>query len=251
MRYVKDYFMKRGTVSKWWNPTKGDYSYLFNYQLNEIYFWLSSLPKGAALEVSCGKGRGTKRLNKLFKNYIATDISKEMIEIAKKKCPKVTFKQMDAEDLKFKPNSFNAVICLAAIVHYPNPQKALNDFYRVLKPGGFLVFDSDNKYSIRRLAKKIYRFLEGNKNIFGGDIFQTYSKKKMKIMLERSGFKIKKIRYVGTISPIEFHRKDGSSQKIVGPRVSRFFHRLGIDKIPLINRFATYHLILAQKPQKN
>jgi len=86
------------------------------------------------------------------------------------------------------------------------------------------------------------------KEIFGEEIFQTHNKKQMITMLKQSGFKIKKIRYVGTISPVECHRKDGKSSKIIGPRISKIFHKLLIDEIPVIHWFATYHLILAQKP---
>ena len=250
-KYVKNYFKKRGTVSKWWNPTKGDYAYLFEYQLNKISSWLSKERKGCALEVSCGKGRGTKKLNKLFGKYLATDLSKEMLSISKKGCPNVKFQKEDAEDLSIKSETQDVVICLAAIVHYPNPQKALDEFYRVLKPGRVLVFDSDNSASLRRIVKRVYRFFEGNKFVFGGDIFQPYSKKQIKNMLKGAGFKIEKFKYVGTISPIECHKKDKKSRIIIGVKVAKLFHKLGIDKIPIINWLATYHLILARKPDKN
>ena len=250
-KYVKDYFKKKGTVAKWWNPTLGDYAYLFEYQLDKIFSWLSKEKRDNGLEVSCGKGRGTKKLHTLFKNYLATDISKEMLSIAKKECPKVKFKQEDAENLSIKSSTQDAVICLAAIVHYPNPQKALNEFYRVLRPNGVLVFDSDNSKSLRRIVKGIYRFFEGNKSVFGEDIFQPYSKKRIKTMLKKAGFKIEKLEHVGTISPIECHKKDGSSVVLIGPRFSKFAHKLRVDKIPGINRLATYHLILARKPGKN
>ena len=64
---VKDYFKRKGTVVKWWNPTKGNYAYLFENQLNIIKGWLQKEKREYCLEVSCGKGRATRELESLFK----------------------------------------------------------------------------------------------------------------------------------------------------------------------------------------
>lgn len=246
-KYVKDYFKKKGTVAKWWNPTKSDYSYLYEYELNIIKKEISKQNKECALEISCGKGRCTKELNYLFKEYLATDISREMLSIAKKECPNVKFKIEDAEKLSFHSEYFDILFCIAAIVHYPNPQFALNEFYRVLKKKGILILDSDNTRSIRRIVKWIYRFFEKNKNIRGSDIFSTYTRKEIINMVKKAGFKIKKVRYIGLLSPITCHTKNGKEKIIFNEKKARIIHKLKIDNIPILNRLATYHLIIAEK----
>jgi ubiquinone/menaquinone biosynthesis C-methylase UbiE len=50
----------------------------------------------------------------------------------------LSFKTMDAEALTSPDQSFDAVVSLFALLHFPNPAKALAEMYRVLKPGGRL-----------------------------------------------------------------------------------------------------------------
>lgn len=46
---------------------------------------------------------------------------------------------MDAEKLEFPDASFDAVISFSAIFHFPNPDRALAEMFRVLRPGGRLI----------------------------------------------------------------------------------------------------------------
>ena len=51
----------------------------------------------------------------------------------------IDFVAMDAENLAFPDNCFDAVFSLYALRHFPNPGRALAEMHRVLKPGGRLV----------------------------------------------------------------------------------------------------------------
>lgn len=51
----------------------------------------------------------------------------------------VRYYRMDAENLAFQEESFDSVLSMCAMVHFPNPLNALNEMYRVLKPGGKIV----------------------------------------------------------------------------------------------------------------
>ncbi len=73
------------------------------------------------------------------------DLAPRMIEIAKATCSargvqNVEFSVMDAEELGFKPNTFDAVLCKWALEQFTDSHKALKEVLRVLKPGG--VFSS-------------------------------------------------------------------------------------------------------------
>lgn len=64
------------------------------------------------------------------------DLSKEMLELAKKKVPDVEFIEADAQKIPFPKEAFNAVSFSFGIRNVPSPTTALEEIYRVLKPNG-------------------------------------------------------------------------------------------------------------------
>ncbi|MDQ3180313.1 MAG: class I SAM-dependent methyltransferase, partial [Acidobacteriota bacterium] len=52
---------------------------------------------------------------------------------------KIKFSRMDAEALEFDAQTFDKVVSLFALLHFPNPQTALKEIFRVMRPGGKLV----------------------------------------------------------------------------------------------------------------
>ena len=64
------------------------------------------------------------------------DFAAEAIEIARANVPSASFQVGDAQAMPFADNSFDAVICAYGVMHMPNPDLALTEMHRVLKPGG-------------------------------------------------------------------------------------------------------------------
>lgn len=81
--------------------------------------------------------------SKGFDNFVGIDISKNMIAKAKLKTQKknipVTFKLMSAEILEFEDNSFDCLTIAFGLRNIINRKRALQEFYRVLKPEGRLL----------------------------------------------------------------------------------------------------------------
>ena len=100
------------------------------------------------LEVGCGAGDFAIHLSKNKSVVTAVDFSSKAIEIAKEKAKaqsqSVDFQVADAQSLPFASNSFDLIFSCECLEHVPEPQKALNEFYRVLKPSGYLILTTEN-----------------------------------------------------------------------------------------------------------
>lgn len=109
----KKYFdiFERGSVTKWIQP-------------------------GTVLDVGCG----TSRLG-FLSNYTGVDFSEPMLEKAREKYPENEYKQSDARDLPFDDNSFDNVVSTRLLMHIDNWEKAVEEMYRVCRPGGRIIFD--------------------------------------------------------------------------------------------------------------
>lgn len=95
------------------------------------------------LDVGCGTGNFSIKLAEMGCKVTGIDISEEMLKIAREKVKakglEVDFHQMDAYHLEFEENSFDGVFSMAAFEFITEPQKAYDEMYRVLKPGGQLL----------------------------------------------------------------------------------------------------------------
>ena len=93
------------------------------------------------LEIATGPGLLAKHVAPAAKRMIATDYSDGMIAEAKKgDCPgNLTFEVADAMNLPYADNSFDAVLIANALHIVPDPEKALREIDRVLRPDGILI----------------------------------------------------------------------------------------------------------------
>jgi SAM-dependent methyltransferase len=95
------------------------------------------------LDVACGTGGHAHYLQKSF-NVLGLDINPEMLEIARKKLPKMEFVQGDMKKMDLEPE-FDIIICLFSAINYHKTldelEETLKLFYNHLKHGGVLIFD--------------------------------------------------------------------------------------------------------------
>jgi ubiquinone/menaquinone biosynthesis C-methylase UbiE len=110
------------------------------------------------LEIACGTGRVTHHLRQALPSsvkLIATDLNGDMLEFAKSryKNEEIDWKIADAQDLPFADNNFDLVVCGFGYMFAPDKQKAFNEAYRVLKPGGQLLFNTWDKLEYNGSSK--------------------------------------------------------------------------------------------------
>ncbi len=93
------------------------------------------------LELACGTSMISQRIVGSVRSLEATDFSPEMIAQAKKSSASVRlhYSVADATHLPYADQSFDAVVIANALHVMPEPEKALAEIHRVLKPGGLLL----------------------------------------------------------------------------------------------------------------
>jgi phosphatidylethanolamine/phosphatidyl-N-methylethanolamine N-methyltransferase len=99
---------------------------------------------GRILEVGVGTGISLPQYASHLRIF-GTDISEAMLRKAKRRVDDLGLKNveglavMDAENLEFSDNSFDVVMAQYVVTAVPNPEAALDEFARVLRPGGELI----------------------------------------------------------------------------------------------------------------
>lgn len=139
------------------------------------------------LDLGCGTGEMLHLLRQ--ENQEAelegVDLSCNMIARAReKKISGASFTAGDAENLPYAAGDFDMVCCVQSFHHYPDPKKALEEVYRVLRPGG--VFVLCDMY----VANPVVRWIENTfvlRALRLGDV-HTYGREEICALLEKTGF---------------------------------------------------------------
>jgi SAM-dependent methyltransferase len=88
-----------------------------------------------------------------------------MIAIAKKKFPRIEFRQGDAQSLPFPDASFDRVAANFALLHLANPERACAEAARVLKPGSRFAFTTWAKISENPFVKLVDDAIRAHANL--------------------------------------------------------------------------------------
>lgn len=195
------------------------------------------------LELGCGTGEIAIRLAKDNKEIYATDLSKDMLEVARLKALDANVNLMlgrvDMTDFK-TDKAVDLILCLCDSINYVLSKKKVfqtfKNVYESLKYNGTFIFDVDSlykmdyildgyfeeedaedfyfKWSVKKIALgKVEHFVEiidkeNNEHIKEIHLQQTYSIEEYLAMLKKAGFN--DIEYYG-----EFEKYHNESQRII------------------------------------
>ena len=132
----------KGKIWDWYAPV---YSRVMRAEERSYAFLYRRIPKlirgKEVLELATGPGALAKRIAPVTKRMLATDYSEGMIAEAKKgACPNnLRFEVADALALPYADASFDAVVIVNALHLLPEPERALREIARVLRPDGILI----------------------------------------------------------------------------------------------------------------
>jgi len=110
---------------------------------------LEKVGRGELLDVPAGEGALAARLIDAGFSVSCCDLYPEIFRLEG-----VAIHQGDLNgDLPFKSHSFDFVTCLEGLEHIENPQQAIREFARVLRPGGMVIVSIPNILNIEERLK--------------------------------------------------------------------------------------------------
>lgn len=92
------------------------------------------------LDVACGPGYAAGGAAARGAYVVGIDFATGMLAEARARFRHIEFRMGEAENLDFDNASFDAVISNFGLLHVAQPEKAVAEAYRVLKPGGRYAF---------------------------------------------------------------------------------------------------------------
>ena len=108
-----------------------------------MYKKLPDLKGKSVLCIGCGTGEECEHLKSLgAKRIVGIDISKGLIDFAKKSYPDLEFQVMDMENLNFADDSFDFVYSSLTMHYVKDWTKTLRGVHKILKKGGTFIFST-------------------------------------------------------------------------------------------------------------
>lgn len=104
--------------------------------------FLASLPESArVLDAGCGQGTPVLRRSSASATTTGVDLSRTQLGLAAENAPRASLVQGDVTDLPVRDGAFDAVTAYHSLIHVPlaEHQAAIDEFARVLRPGGRLL----------------------------------------------------------------------------------------------------------------
>ena len=185
---------------------------------NELIDMMNIQITDSIIDVGSGTGDLINLILKkeLIKTIYSVDLNNEMLKYGKKRfnCKKIKFIKANAQSLPFKNNYFDKYIISFCLRNITNTKKALEEAYRILKPGGIFyclefstpqsnlinsIYNSYKKNIIPWIGKKIaknkqaYKYLEES-------IDQFPDQEELLINIKKIGFK--KVKYLNIFNGI-------------------------------------------------
>jgi glycosyltransferase 2 family protein len=162
---VKSFFSldtKKETLLKHYNSIEGDIDEnAYNSDWCVQRFWqrrrtdtikkmLVASDGDIIVDIGCGSGVQLRALKIAKPSFlIGTDVNRNALVYAKNKnIPQSEFIIADAQNLPFKSETVNKIICAEIIEHLNEPEQMIGETQRVLKNGGSIVITTPNEHSI-------------------------------------------------------------------------------------------------------
>ena len=109
-----------------------------------LYNWVPA-GAGSVLDIGCGNGIFTRRLQDRAARVAGTDHNPRQLEAARREAPGVEFILCEDNSLPFHDNEFDAAVMSDVLEHMQDDGAGLREALRVVKPGGLLLISLPNR----------------------------------------------------------------------------------------------------------
>lgn len=124
--------------------------------------WACAQAEGNVLEVAVGTGLNLPHYP-ADATVTGVDLSEGMLDGARRRATTLdhpaSLRQADAHDLPFTDGFFDTVVCTLGLCAIPDPDKAIDEMIRVLRPGGTLIL-VDHVESTNPVARVVQRLVD-------------------------------------------------------------------------------------------
>ncbi len=141
--------------------------------------WMDEVNE-SLLDAGCSYGYGTIHYSRRAKKTTGIELDSLSIEVARIKYPGIEFHNGSLEALPFGDESFDSIIMADVFEHVRDRQKVLNELFRVLRKGGYIIITTPHKglfafldpynhgYYLKKYFGPIYRALFKTVRFFKG-----------------------------------------------------------------------------------
>jgi ubiquinone/menaquinone biosynthesis C-methylase UbiE len=158
-------FVEETAFGIWFLSTETWYRHVLSRALNDLQRLLEPGQIYAdILDVGCGRGKSLRLLDERFRpqHIIALEPDAHMLreaEVLGAQCNShVTLLRTSATDTQLPDDAFDMVFCHQTFHHIADQESAMREFYRVLKPGGVLLFaESTKRYIESWIIRLLFR----------------------------------------------------------------------------------------------
>jgi len=178
---AKEFFNK---VAPEWEEMRKNY---YDESVRSRIFEMKILKKSmTVMDLGSGDGYISRSIAGFVKQVIAVDISKEMLKELNKKASQegvenIRTVESDGRDVPMKDSSIDLIFSNMYLHHIEEPELAINEMFRLLKPGGTAFLADFHEHVNKELKEKMH------------DVWMGFNTEEIKGWFQKTGFKDIKI----------------------------------------------------------
>ncbi len=115
-------------------------------------YFLEYIERGDfVLDIGAGTGRLTMECKNKGAHVIAADTSRDMLDILKRKDPQIETVVVNGVELPYRDELFDKIVSCDAMVHFQNWKDFILEHKRVVKKGGYIIYNMVNDDHLKRI----------------------------------------------------------------------------------------------------